>query len=335
MNATVPDADASAEAPVGRRARRGLLREPSDAKTLAFVGVYFLVTGVAFLAHPQPWFVTVPLMVVASLFSFACAVITHNTIHCPVFWDRRLNKGFQLVLTLAYGHPVSAFVPGHNLSHHLHTQTRRDVMRTTKLRFRWNLLNQLLFLPVLASDITKADLAYAKAMHAERPRWFRQWVTEWVVMIAVIGGLLLVDWQATILFVLIPHAFAAWGIVGINFVQHDGCDADHPYNHSRNLTGAPINWFLFNNGYHAMHHEKPGLHWSKLPEAHAREIAPHNHDALDQPSLLAYAWRAYVSPGIRVDYLGRPVVLPEEGPDESWIPDRGETPEGVSLGAES
>ena len=115
-------------------------------------------------------------------------------------------------------------------------------------------------------------------------------------------------------FILIPHLFAAWGIVGINFVQHDGCDPDHPYNHSRNLVGDWMNFWFLNNGYHTIHHHHPGLHWSKLPEAHAREIAPHIHPNLDQPSMLGYGFRAYIWPGTRVDYLGNPVVLPEEGP---------------------
>ena len=37
---------------------------------------------------------------------------------------------------------------------------------------------------------------------------------------------LVIDWQRAIFYVFIPHAFAAWGIVGINFVQHDGCDKE-------------------------------------------------------------------------------------------------------------
>jgi len=24
-----------------------------------------------------------------------------------------------------------------------------------------------------------------------------------------------------------------------------------------------MNWFLFNNGLHTVHHDNPGLHWSK------------------------------------------------------------------------
>jgi len=85
------------------------------------------------------------------------------------------------VLTLTYGHPVSAYVPGHNLSHHKHTQTRRDVMRTTKVRFSSNLLNGLLFMPRVGGDILKADMRYFKAMYRRNPPWFRQMLIEFVV----------------------------------------------------------------------------------------------------------------------------------------------------------
>jgi hypothetical protein len=68
---------------------------------------------------------------------------------------------------------------------------------------------------------------------------------------------------------------------------------------------------------------------------HAKEIAPHIHPELDQGSLLAYLWRAYGFPGKRVMYDGSAYVFPEEGPDEEWIPGKGDTPQNVSLGAEA
>jgi fatty acid desaturase len=315
-----------------------LLKEPSDVRTLAFVALYYAVAFsgyAAWAAGAIPWWAAVPWVAVTMLLSFITATITHNTIHAPIFRSRGLNRLFQHVLTSAYGHPVSAYVPGHNLSHHLHTQTARDVMRTTKLRFRWNWLNQLLFLPAVAGSITRADMAYAVAMRTERPRWFRQYVTEYVVFLSTQLALLVFAPGAFVLFILIPHLFAAWGIVGINFVQHDGCDETHPYNHSRNLVGPWINWLTFNNGYHGIHHLEPGLHWSKLPAAHAEKIAPFVHPNLEVENFATYCWRAYVWPGLRVDYLGRPYSPPPAGADEAWIPGRGETPLGVSLGAEA
>ncbi|HMV66341.1 MAG TPA: fatty acid desaturase [Myxococcota bacterium] len=316
-------------------APRGLLRYQADRRTLAFVAAFFVLSFTGYAMHPMPWWLAVPWVAATSVMSFCCAVITHNTIHAPIFYDRTLNRLFQFVLTLAYGHPVSAFVPGHNLSHHLHTQSRRDVMRTTKLRWKINLLNQLFFLPTLAADITRADLAFARAMRTERPRWFRQWVAEWLVFLAAQIALLVVNPVGFLLYVFIPHNFAAWAIVGINYVQHDGCDPSHPYNHSRNLVGPWMNWWFFNNGYHGLHHHEPALHWSLLPAEHARTMHGHVHPNLEVPDFVAYCWRAYVSPGQRVDYLGQPVVLPDEGPDESWIPGQGDTPSSVSLGAEA
>lgn len=313
-----------------------LLREPSDLRTLGFVAVTFALAFGGYALHDAvPVWVLVPWVLAACWMSWIAAVITHNTVHTPIFRSRRLNRVMQVVLTLAYGHPVSAFVPGHNLSHHMHTQTRRDVMRTTKMRFRWNLLNFLLAPVVLSGDITRADLAFAKAMRHERPRWFQQWVTEWVVFLVVQGTLLFLDPLGFLLFQFLPHAVAAFGIVGMNHLQHDGCDQASPYNHSRNFVSGWINWWTFNNGYHTIHHAEPNLHWTRLPAAHAERIAPHIHPNLDQASMVVYIWRSYVWPGVRTDYLGRPFDPPDEGPDEPWIPGAQDRSVTNALGAET
>mgnify|MGYP000565811454 CR=1 FL=1 len=312
------------------------LRYREDVRTLGFVATYLALVAVGWVVWDSlPLLGKVAWVGATSVFSFFCAVITHNTIHVPVFKQRSWNRLFQYVISVCYGHPVSAFVPGHNLSHHLHTQSRRDVMRTTKARFSVNILNQLLFMPVLSKDVSNADLQYALAMRTERPKWFAQWVREWIFFLAVMGTLLVLDFWKFLFLAMIPHLYAAWGIIGINFLQHDGTDQDHPYNHSRNVVGKFVNWWTFNNGFHGIHHKYPNMHWSKTPEAHAREIAPFIHPNLDQQSLLKYCFEAYIYPGKRVMYDGSPYRMPEEGPDEEWIPGKGDTPANVSLGAEA
>ena len=312
------------------------LRYQADRRTLGFVATYLSLVAVGWIlwADLALW-MRVGWVGVTCLFSFFCAVITHNTIHTPVFKKKSWNRVFQYVISVCYGHPVSAFVPGHNLSHHLHTQSPRDVMRTTKARFRWNLLNQLLFMPVLGKAITNADLRYALAMRTERPAWFAQWVREWVFFLTVMGVLLVLDPWKFLFLAMIPHLYAAWGIIGINFVQHDGTEQEHEFNHSRNFVGPFVNWWTFNNGFHGIHHKKPGLHWSLTPAAHAEELAPFIHPNLDRGSLLKYAWEAYVYPGQRVMYDGSEYVLPPPTEDQEWIPKVGDTPADVSLGAEA
>ncbi len=307
------------------------LRYAADVRSLAFVGVYFGLVAIQWLAPPRAIWLSAVLFVATCFFSFFGAVITHNTIHCPVFVSRGANRAFQVVLSLTYGSPVSAFVPGHNLSHHKHPQTPRDVMRTTKVRSQWNLPNMLLFVPIVALAIMKNDSAYTAAMKGRHRAWFRQYRLEKIAVIGVTLLLFVLDWQKALIYWLVPHIYAAWGIIGMNYLQHDGCDVDHPYNHSRNFVGKFVNWWTFNNGYHGIHHRTPGLHWSLLPEAHARDFAPYIDPRLDQRSLFLYLVRTFIWPGRRKTFDGKPVELPEENGDEPWIPKPSETPE--DLGA--
>lgn len=312
-----------------------MLRYRADLRTLAFVAIYFSLVATGYVLRPTNLWAIVPLVAATCCFSFFGAVITHNTIHAPVFTSRALNRAFQVVLTLTYGHPVSSFVPGHNLSHHKHTQTRRDVMRTSKVRFRWHLLNALCFMFRMGPDIMRADAKYGAAMRTRKPAWFRQMLFEMAVLYVLLGFTLWLDWKSFLLYVFIPHRYAGWGIITMNLLQHDGCDEASAYNHSRNFVGGIVNFFTFNNGYHTIHHMQASLHWSLTPAAHAERVAPFIHPALDQASLLEYVWRTFFWPGKRLTFDGKPLVLPAEGPDEDWIPHPNETPTDVSLGAVS
>lgn len=296
-----------------------LLRYAADRRTLAVVTSFFVLVGLGFLT-PLSWTFTPVLVLALCLVSFVCAVITHNTVHAPIFYSKPLNRLMQIILTITYGHPVSAFVPGHNLSHHRYTQTKKDLMRTSKVRFRWNFLNQLFFAWKVGPSIFSANWHFATVMRTRRPKWFRQLMIESAVLVAFVSVSLLVSWERTILYVLIPYQYAAWGIMGINFVQHDGCDPDSPWNHSRNFTGRLVNWITFNNGFHGIHHMKPSLHWSLLRDAHDQELAPHLHPALDQASLLRYLVNAFIWPGRRTRFDGTPYDPPPAGEDEEWVP---------------
>ncbi len=310
-----------------------MLRYRADLRPLTFNAIYFALLAAGFVyVDLTNWAVSVPLFAALCLTSFMGAVQTHNAVHCPIFKSRRLNRLYQGVLTCTYGHPVSSLVPGHTLSHHKHTQSRKDVMRTTKARFRWNFLNGLLFLFIVAPSTMKADNDYMKAMRTRHPAWFRQMIFELVLLWGIQIALFVVDWQKALIFWFIPHIYAQWGLVGMNMLQHDGTDPEHPYNHSRNFVGRAVNWWAYNNGFHGVHHLHPGIHWSVLREKHEELVKPHLHPNLDQPSLLAYLWRAY---GLnqRLTFTGEPVVLPpkEEDIDEPWIPRPEETKD--DLGA--
>ena len=74
----------------------------------------------------------------------------------------------------------------------------------------------------------------------------------------------------------------------VNFLQHVETDAQSEWNHSRNFVSPMLNILLFNNGYHTVHHWKPGVHWSLTPKLHA-DVAVKIH-----PELLVHSWLKYV-----------------------------------------
>ncbi|MFT5071483.1 MAG: beta-carotene hydroxylase [Chitinophagales bacterium] len=311
-----------------------LLRYKADRRSLFFVFLYLIVASLSYIYFPSKWYFILPLIALNAVLSFFCAVIIHNTIHAPIFKKRIWNKVFQVVLSFSYGHSVSAFVSGHNFSHHKHTQTLKDRTRTTKLRFKWNLLNQLLFFFVVIPPIAKDENDFAKLMYKEKPRWFWQYVLELVLVIGTKVVLVILNPLAGVLILVIPHLYAVWGILGTNYWQHDGCDETHSYNHTRNFKNGFLNFVAFNNGYHSAHHDKPNLHWSLLPAYHEEFIAPHIHPNLNRGSLFVYLWEAHIFPGKRLNYLGESYILPEINVDEEWLDDMKVSHHNLDLGVE-
>jgi len=299
-----------------------MLRYKADIRTLLTVAAYFTLAFLPWLLWDKmnTWQIIV-WVVINCLLSFICATIIHNTIHAPIFKKRWMNKVFQVILSFTYGHSTSAYVPGHNFSHHKFTQKPKDAIRTSKMRFKYNILNQSLFFFMMSGDIVKGEIRFAAKMRKERPAWFRQYLLEMILIIGSKIILLLINWKCALLFVFIPHQYAAWGIVSTNYFQHDGCDENHPYNHSRNFTGWFLNWLMFNNGYHGAHHMKPNLHWSLLPAYYEKEVKPYIHPNLDRVSLLWYLIETNIYPAKRIDYLGNEIVLPPKIHDEDWVPE--------------
>jgi fatty acid desaturase len=292
-----------------------MLRFKEDRKTLVTLCVYALLCASAWILNPSGPLL-VAFVVCLSVVSWLCAVIAHNVVHVPVFKYKPLNKLLQVWISLSYGFPISDYIPGHNLSHHRFMQMREDVMRTTKVRFKINALNFLFFFFAVTPAILKGNAEYKKLSHSVH--WRRQLLLETIAVWSVKISLTLFDWKRSLAFIWIPHLVANWGIVTINFIQHDGCDANHPANHSRNFVGSWLNYFAFNNGYHGIHHLEPGLHWSLLPKAHLERVKPELHQALEQPSLPAYLFAAFVYPGKRISFDGSPLDIAAAG-DLSWV----------------
>jgi fatty acid desaturase len=201
--------------------------------------------------------------------------------HQPVFYGRFWNGIFQLVLMFGSGQPPTGIITAHNERHHVHPNSENDFVRTSLVGSRWNIVNMVKFPFLSIAAMMREKPNDLSRWKTARPRLYRQALWERSVYYGTLGLLVVFDWHSTLLFLVMPWLGAQIVLVGVNLLQHQDCDIQSEYDHSRNVTGYPVNWILLNNGYHTAHHLRPSLHWSLLPEFHRSHVVPMMNPALD------------------------------------------------------
>ena len=272
-----------------RRGGDWLLHDVADYRQLGIVAVYWALLFSMFFVEECR---NVLFLVGACYFSFLNAVVIHNHVHKGMFRHKRVNRLWRVILSFGALYPASANIASHNLvHHHFDDDGQPDWAAPQNVGFRWHLLNLIHFPNVVGPNTFAGVSRWARTT---RQRDFRrQYLIEQLFAFGLTGALFLVDFWTTLFFVLIPQLWGARGILRINLIQHDGCDVTSEWNHSRNFVGRAFNWVMCNNGYHTIHHNRAGLHWSVLDAAHERECAGRMDPSLDEPSMVLYLLRTF------------------------------------------
>ena len=275
-----------------------LVRYRADIRTLVWTLLAPALVSVQF-ARPD-WIVF--LCWFSCYLALAFGVIAHNHNHCPTFRSRACNDVFANWLSIFYGYPIFAWIPTHNVNHHRFVNRPGDKTIPWRHGNQHNAMHAATYFFVSSyhqSGLIREFIGQARSRnHGLSRRILVQYVV-WLgtnaAALALAAGLH--GWRSGLLVWLfalgLPALFSLWMIMFLNYEQHVHTDAWSNYNHSRNFTGAVLNFLLFNNGYHAAHHRQPGLHWSRLREAHARIEASINPDLI-QRNVLSYLFRQYV-----------------------------------------
>ncbi|WP_338046626.1 fatty acid desaturase [Polyangium spumosum] len=267
-----------------------LVKHPAEWRQIGIVTAYLgVLASMVFVPACR----NLPLLAAACYLSFLNTVVIHNHLHQGVFQSRRLNMIFRAVLSFGALYPASANIPSHNLvHHHFEDDGKPDWVAPTYVSFGWNLLN-LIHFPNVAGPNTFAGVSRWARIKG-REDFVRQYLVEQVVAFGLTGALLVYDFWTTLFFVVVPQLYGARCILRINLIQHDRCDTTSEWNHSRNFVGRAFNWVMCNNGFHTIHHNRAGLHWSSLADAHRREVVPRVDPSLDEPSMVLYLLRTYL-----------------------------------------
>lgn len=286
----------------------------ADYRTMLWTMV--LVPGVLAAQYARPSLV--PYLAWVSVYlAVACGVIAHNHNHRPTFSKKWENNFFSNWISIFYGYPVFAWVPTHNLNHHRYVNTPGDATITWRFTNRHNAFVAATYFFVSAYYQAGPIKQYIAKAKETNPTLYRRIISQYVITFgghAVMLALAVVlhGWKTgftTWFFAMgLPAGIALWTLMLFNYDQHVHTDPWSEHDHSRSFVGKITNFLLFNNGFHAAHHEKPSVHWSQLPEEHAK-IAHLINPELNQKNLLWYWFKQYVLaifiPSLGTKQLGR------------------------------
>ncbi len=264
-----------------------ILRNRLDVRSLVFVFLSLALLVLPHLTRINPW-ITPVWIATTSFFCFAASIVNHNHMHVQVFVVDWLNNFLNLALTLARGHTASGIMIPHNLNHHVETNTNADWIRPQLAGYGFGWIRMARYV-VIASINMGVQRIREGAPRLERHAQKRA-LTEKLVIVCAVVAACWHDWQVFLLLNAVPWLLGLAMLVGVNLLQHDGCDDRSPLSGSRNFTSPIGNWLLFNNGFHTAHHIDPNLHWSALPALHASTRSEMPRSDLEVRSILRYLW---------------------------------------------
>lgn len=298
------------------------LRISADRRALLWA--FILFPALPLLAYARP--ALAPWLIPCALYLAYCSgVLAHNQNHTPVFRGKRSNSLYAAWLSFFYGCPVFVWVPTHNQNHHRFLDGPGDATRTAEHAPRDTLWAALTYPTRSAVAQAPAIWAYARDARRHHPARFRQILLQTLTVVLghaaafSLGVACYGAARGALLYACafgIPAGFAAWSMMFTNYLQHVGCDHASPDDHSRNFVGRVMNWMVFDAGYHTVHHEHAGTHWSRYPELHAARAARID-PALNQHSMLGYCVRKYVAAP-----FARALGLSEADCDISNLPEK-------------
>ncbi|MDB4958831.1 MAG: Fatty acid desaturase family protein [Myxococcales bacterium] len=193
---------------------------------------------------------------VASILARSVAPVhQHCHAHYKIFQQPVLDGAYDAVLMLAAGNVTAVWELQHVQGHH-RAYLERHGDPANNQRFGGGRLRFTIF----GDAMSFVDSLHLARTRRARLRLWRQQV----VQLAVTIVLVIAAPGFAIAFLLVPWLLLRWAVFWFSYAQHADVPMTDVYTGSVTHFGLTNRLYL-NVGHHTAHHEKPTLHWTRLP----------------------------------------------------------------------
>ena len=234
-----------------------------------FFGLFFLYP------HAPLWVMLILGFIYSLMVNANINGVGHNFIHNPFFRSELLNRLFGITQSVACSFSQTYY----NAVHMQHHKGNADRPNENGQTVDWISIYKhghdgeaenpwgYVFLSFFRDDIG----AIRTELRKRGPRELTWGNIELAAFATVLFVMFLFNWRYVILYFL-PFFYLGHCFSYLNgYFRHYGANPDKPIAWGVSSYGKLYNWLFFYNGYHAEHHFRPKVHWTKM-EAYRQSI---------------------------------------------------------------
>jgi fatty acid desaturase len=255
------------------------LRLMNDKRDLPFIylltKIHLLVLPVAVLLFTNVftgwvwWAVAVPYFYVSQFyFKGPFGLMFHCLCHRKLLkapWQKPFYNYTTWIICPLFGHAPEGYFAHHMGMHHIENNLPDDTSST--MAYQRDSAKD--FLAYFFKFITRGVFDTIMYLFSKKRKNLGQRLTagEYIYFLFCIA-MCFVNLKATLLVFVVPLLFARLVMMLGNWAQHSFVDATDPENlftSSINCINTNYNHKCWNDGYHIVHHLRPGMHYTEMP----------------------------------------------------------------------
>jgi len=215
------------------------------------------------------WLLLVPQFMLSQIFmrgSFG--LMLHNITHRRLFkksGSNWLNKYITWVICPLFGQVPESYFAHHVGMHHVENNMPEDASST--MGYQRDSIKD--FLRYYGHFVVHGAMStFMYLFTRKKNKYYVPLSAGQIILYLIVAALCFVNFNATLWIFIIPLVFSRLVMMLGNWTQHAFVDPNEPDNAFKstfNCINTKYNHKCWNDGYHLMHHLKPGAHYTEMP----------------------------------------------------------------------